>query len=86
MLLFLLALAIGGLVIGALGRLIVGGTNQIGLLGTIMSGLGGSFLGGLVSRDVLGLRYRYSALIGFVLAVLFAALIVYALSGRSTRR
>ncbi|MGH9103331.1 MAG: GlsB/YeaQ/YmgE family stress response membrane protein [Acidimicrobiales bacterium] len=80
MLLFLIGVAIVGLVVGALGRLIVPGPNPMGVLSTILVGLGGSFLGGLVGRLLFGLRFRYS----FVLAVLAAALIVLALQG--TRR
>jgi len=85
-LLFIITLAIGGLIIGALGRLLVPGPNPMGLLSTILVGLAGSFLGGLVARLALGLRYRYSIGVGFVLSVLFAALIVYAFEPRSRRR
>ncbi len=86
MLLFLVSLLIGGLIIGALARLLVPGRNPIGLLRTILVGLAGSFLGGLVGHFLLRLRYRYSLGVGFLLAVLFAALILYAFEGRSRRR
>ncbi len=86
MLAFLIGLAIGGLIIGALGRLLVPGPNPIGLLRTILVGLGGSFLGGLVARLAFGLRYRYSLGIGFVLSVVFAALIIYAFGRRPAPR
>jgi uncharacterized membrane protein YeaQ/YmgE (transglycosylase-associated protein family) len=85
-LLFIITLAIGGLVIGALGRLLVPGPNPMGLLRTILVGLAGSFLGGLVARLALGLRYRYSLGLAFAMSVLFAALIVYAFERRSPRR
>jgi uncharacterized membrane protein YeaQ/YmgE (transglycosylase-associated protein family) len=86
MLFFILSLAIGGLIIGGLARLLVPGPNPMGVLRTIMVGLAGSFVGGLVARFALGLRYRYSLGVGFVLSVLFAALIVYAFDRRTPGR
>lgn len=86
MLLFLISLAVGGLVIGGLGRLVVPGPNPMGVFRTILVGLGGSFLGGLVSRLAFGMRYRYSLGVGLVLSVLFAALLVLAFERRSPRR
>jgi uncharacterized membrane protein YeaQ/YmgE (transglycosylase-associated protein family) len=82
MLLLLIFLAIGGLVVGALGRLLVPGPNPMGIVRTILVGLAGSFLGGLVGRLIFGWRYRYSGGLGLILAVLFTALIVYAIDGR----
>src|SRR5437870_729150 len=67
-------------------RLLFPGPNPMGLLRTILVGLAGSFLGGLVARLAFGLRYRYSLGLGFVLSVLFAALLVYAFEPRSPRR
>jgi uncharacterized membrane protein YeaQ/YmgE (transglycosylase-associated protein family) len=86
MLLLLIWLAIGGLIIGGLGRLLVPGPNPIGLIRTALIGVAGSFLGGLVSRYVIGFHYRYSLLAGFVLAVIFAAIIVAAIDRRRIRR
>jgi uncharacterized membrane protein YeaQ/YmgE (transglycosylase-associated protein family) len=86
MLQLLIWLAIGGLIIGGLGRLLVPGPNPIGLIRTALVGLAGSFLGGLVSRYAIGLHYRYSLLAGFVLAVIFAAIIVAAIDRPSARR
>jgi uncharacterized membrane protein YeaQ/YmgE (transglycosylase-associated protein family) len=85
MLVLLIWLAIGGLIIGGLGRLLVPGPNPIGLIRTALAGLAGSFLGGLVS-DAIGLHYRYALLAGFVLAVIFAAIIVAAIDRRPRRR
>jgi len=82
MLLLLLWLAIGGLIIGGLGRLLVPGPNPIGLFRTALVGLAGSFLGGLVARYAIGLHYRYSLLAGFILSVIFAAIIVAAIDRR----
>jgi uncharacterized membrane protein YeaQ/YmgE (transglycosylase-associated protein family) len=85
MLALLVWLVIGGLIIGGLGRLLVPGPNPIGLIRTALIGVAGSLLGGLVARAI-GLHYRYSLLIGFVLAVIFAAIIVAAIDRRPTRR
>lgn len=85
MLALLIWLAIGGLVIGGLGRLLVPGPNPIGLIRTAVIGVIGSFLGGLVARYAIGLHYRYSLLAGFVLAVIFAAIIVAAVDRRHPR-
>jgi uncharacterized membrane protein YeaQ/YmgE (transglycosylase-associated protein family) len=82
MLELLIWLAIGGLIIGGLGRLLVPGPNPIGLVRTALIGVAGSFIGGLVARYGIGLRYRYSLLAGFVLAVIFAAIIVAAIDRR----
>lgn len=77
MLYLVFSLILGGLIIGGLGRLVIPGPNPIGFFRTIVAGLAGSFLGGLVGRLILGWRYDYSFGLGFVLAVLFAALFVY---------
>jgi uncharacterized membrane protein YeaQ/YmgE (transglycosylase-associated protein family) len=86
MLIWLLWLAIGGLIIGGLGRLLVPGPNPIGLVRTALAGLAGSFVGGLIARYALGLYNRYSLLVGFVLAVIIAAIIVAAIDRRSRQR
>lgn len=86
MLLLLLWLAIGGLIIGGLGRLLVPGPNPIGLFRTAVVGLIGSFLGGLVARYAIGMHYRYSLLAGFILSVVFAAIIVAAIDRRPYSR
>jgi uncharacterized membrane protein YeaQ/YmgE (transglycosylase-associated protein family) len=86
MLAFLIWLAIGGLIIGGLGRLLVPGPNPIGLFRTMLVGLAGSFLGGFIARYAIGLHYRYSLLLGFVLSVIFAAIIVAAIDRRQPRR
>lgn len=82
----LIWLAIGGLIIGGLGRLLVPGPNPIGLIRTALVGVAGSFLGGLVSRYAVGLHYRPSLLLGFILSVIFAAVIVAAIDRRPYRR
>jgi uncharacterized membrane protein YeaQ/YmgE (transglycosylase-associated protein family) len=86
MLLLLLWLAIGGLIIGGLGRLLVPGPNPIGLIRTALVGVAGSVVGGFVSRYAIGVHYRYSLLLGFIVAVIFAAIIVAAIDRRPYRR
>jgi uncharacterized membrane protein YeaQ/YmgE (transglycosylase-associated protein family) len=87
MLELILLLVIGGAIIGALGRLVIPGPNPIGFIRTVLAGWAGAFLGGLVGRLVFGWRYRYAGLLGLAIAVLFAALIIYAMEGgrRSNR-
>ena len=76
MLNLILSLALTGLIVGALGRLAVPGPNPMGILTTILLGIGGAVLGGLASM-ALGIPERF----GFIVAVLVAALLVYAVSG-----
>lgn len=87
-LVFLVILAISGLIIGALARLALPGPDPMGIPATIGLGLGGSFLGGIVARVVLGTAG------GLIFAVLGAILILYLyrrfvqhrpLSGRGAR-
>jgi len=69
--LYLLALALSGLIVGALGRLVIPGPNPMSLPMTMLVGIGGSFLGGAVGY----LIFRSSG--GLVLSVAAAALIVW---------
>lgn len=85
MLTLIVFLILCGLIVGALGRLLVPGPNPIGIVRTILVGIAGSFLGGLVGHLLFGWRYRYSGLLGLVLAVVFTALIVYLIDGRQRR-
>jgi NhaP-type Na+/H+ and K+/H+ antiporter len=45
-----------------------------------------SFLGGLVARYAIGLHYRSSLLLGFILAVILAAVVVAAIDRRPSAR
>jgi uncharacterized membrane protein YeaQ/YmgE (transglycosylase-associated protein family) len=85
MVLLLIWLVVGGLVVGALGRLLAPGPHPIGLIRTVLIGMAGSFLGGAVTWYVLGLYGGYSLLVWFVLAVIFAAIIVAAIDRRPRR-
>jgi uncharacterized membrane protein YeaQ/YmgE (transglycosylase-associated protein family) len=71
---FLLGLFILGIVVGALARLLVPGTAGMGIIRTALAGIGGSFLAGLISWYFIS---DEEPLVGFILAVLCAALIVW---------
>jgi len=78
--LYLILLALIGLVVGALARLFLPGPDPMGVGRTVLVGLGGSFLAGLFSWYVLK---RHGA--GILLSVLFAMLILWFMR-RSGRR
>ena len=81
----IIGLVIWGVIFGALGRLAVPGPNPMGIGTTILAGIGGAVLGLLVGA-VLGLDPATNRLLYFILQVLGAALIVFALSKRGVRR
>ena len=70
---YLLVLALSGLVVGAFGRLALPGKDPMSIPATIAVGLAGSFLAGLVAWAIFGDRNGA----GVLLSVVFAALIVY---------
>jgi len=80
LLVFLILLAVAGLVVGALARLLLPGPDPMGVGMTILVGLLGSFSAGLFSWYVL---HRHGA--GLILSVLFSMLIVYALRRSGSR-
>lgn len=86
MLLLVIGILVSGLIIGALGRLVVPGPQRMGIFSTMLVGIAGSLLGGLAGHLVFGLRYRYSFLLGLVLAVGCTALIIVAIQGSNRRR
>jgi len=69
---FVLLLALFGLIVGALARLAVPGPDPMPIWATIALGIGGSFLAGFAAR-LLGLGGA-----GLILAVIGAALILIA--------
>jgi len=71
-LVYLIALVISGLVVGALGRLALPGKDPLSIPMTIAIGLAGSFLAGLVSWAIFGRDVA-----GIAISVLFATGIVY---------
>jgi uncharacterized membrane protein YeaQ/YmgE (transglycosylase-associated protein family) len=68
---FILALALGGLIVGALARLALPGPDPMSILATIGLGIAGSFVGGIVSWLFLGHAG------GLVISVLAATLLLY---------
>ncbi len=69
---YLILLAVSGLLVGALARLALPGPDPMSLLQTMAIGIAGSFAAGLVSLLVFG---RNGA--GILFSVLFATVIVY---------
>jgi uncharacterized membrane protein YeaQ/YmgE (transglycosylase-associated protein family) len=70
---YLLVLALTGLVVGALGRLAIPGKDPMSVWMTILIGITGSFIAGLVWWAISGDRNGG----GIILSVVFSALIVY---------
>ena len=73
-LVYLITLAVIGLVIGAFARLALPGKDPMSLLQTMLVGIGGSFIGGVVMYAITGGRY-FGA--GWLVSLVFATLIVY---------
>ena len=74
MILYLILAALSGLIIGALARFALPGRDPMTVPQTIMVGIGGTLLAAVVSYYVLD-NHRGP---GFLLSLLFAVLIVYA--------
>ncbi len=70
---YLLVLALSGLVIGALGRLALPGPDPMTVLQTILLGIAASFIAGLIWWAISGNRNGG----GILLSVVVAAVIVY---------
>ena len=67
---------VAGLIIGALARLIKPGKQNLGILATLGLGLVGSLVGGLIAQ-LFGTGGIFELnIIGFVLAVIAAALLI----------
>lgn len=79
-LVFLLVLALFGLIVGAIGRLLVPGPTPLGLLGTMGAGVAGAFLGGIVGRLLFGPRLTQGWI--WILSILGATLVVALVSRR----
>jgi uncharacterized membrane protein YeaQ/YmgE (transglycosylase-associated protein family) len=69
---YLIVLALSGLVVGALGRLAIPGPDPMSIGMTILVGIAGSFVGGIVWWLLFGHNGG-----GILISVIFAALIVY---------
>jgi uncharacterized membrane protein YeaQ/YmgE (transglycosylase-associated protein family) len=68
---FILALALGGLIVGSLARLALPGPDPMSIFATIGLGIAGSFVGGIVSWLFLGHAG------GLIISVLAATLLLY---------
>jgi uncharacterized membrane protein YeaQ/YmgE (transglycosylase-associated protein family) len=71
---YLIALAIGGLIVGAFARLALPGKDPMTILQTMLVGIGGSFAAGLIVRVLAGPHYAA----GFLASLACATVIVYA--------
>lgn len=73
MLVFLLWLALAGLIVGALGRLVLPGPDPMTIGMTILIGIGGSLIAGFIANAIWGRRYGP----GLLLSVACAAILVW---------
>jgi len=73
-LLYLISLAIWGLIIGAFARLALPGRDPMSLFQTMLVGIGGSFIGGVILFLITGGRY-YGA--GWFVSLVCAVGILY---------
>jgi uncharacterized membrane protein YeaQ/YmgE (transglycosylase-associated protein family) len=78
LLVYLILLALSGLIVGGLGRLALPGPDPMSIAMTILVGLAGSFIGGLFMLLVTGGRNAG----GIVVSVAGATLIVYLMRRR----
>ena len=78
LLVYLILLAMSGLIVGALGRLALPGPDPMSIGMTILIGLAGSFIGGLFVLLVTGGRNAG----GIIVSVAGATLIVYLMRRR----
>jgi uncharacterized membrane protein YeaQ/YmgE (transglycosylase-associated protein family) len=84
MLLYLIGLALFGLVVGAIARFLLPGRDPMGCLGTILVGIAGSFVGGLLGsllwyRD---LRPHPAGFLGSLVGAILVLLILRAVRPR----
>jgi uncharacterized membrane protein YeaQ/YmgE (transglycosylase-associated protein family) len=77
-LVFLVVLALSGLIVGALARLALPGPDPMSIGMTMLIGIAGSFIGGLVTLAITGGRNAG----GIVVSVAGATLIVYLIRRR----
>jgi uncharacterized membrane protein YeaQ/YmgE (transglycosylase-associated protein family) len=73
-LVYLIFLALWGLLVGAFARLALPGKDPMSLLATMAVGIAGSYIGGVATYLITGGDY-YGA--GFLVSLVFATLIVY---------
>ena len=85
LILYLIALALIGLFVGAFGRLALPGPDPMGLGMTILVGIAGSLAAGVFSRLVFGGRAGGGIVMAIVFATLFVYLIRRSRGGTATR-
>jgi uncharacterized membrane protein YeaQ/YmgE (transglycosylase-associated protein family) len=78
-LLYLITLAIFGLIVGAFARLALPGKDPLSLFQTMLVGIGGSFVGGVLTYVITGGRY-YGA--GWLVSLVCATGIMYVIRRR----
>jgi uncharacterized membrane protein YeaQ/YmgE (transglycosylase-associated protein family) len=78
---FVIVLAFIGLIVGAVARVLVPGPTSMGVLATIGAGIAGAFIGGFIGRLLFGANLTNGW--SFVLSVLAAIGVVWAVSGRT---
>ncbi len=79
LILFIIYYAIVGIIVGALGRLAIPGPNPMSVGMTVLVGIGGAVVGGIIA-------YALGAPgLGFILAIVAAAGIVYLMQRRGVR-
>jgi uncharacterized membrane protein YeaQ/YmgE (transglycosylase-associated protein family) len=77
---FIIWLCVIGLIVGAIARLLVPGRQPLGLIGTALAGIAGSFVAGVIFWALSEKPGKHPTL-GFILAVICAAVVVYFVSG-----
>jgi uncharacterized membrane protein YeaQ/YmgE (transglycosylase-associated protein family) len=70
---YLIALAVGGLIIGAFARLALPGKDPMSIPQTMLVGIAGSFAAGLLVRVIFGPHYTA----GFLASLACSTVIVY---------
>jgi uncharacterized membrane protein YeaQ/YmgE (transglycosylase-associated protein family) len=85
-LVFLVVLAVFGLIVGAIARLLVPGPTPMGLLGTMAAGIAGALLGGFVGKLLFGAGYTPGWIMSILGAVAIVALVSYGHRRTYTRR
>jgi uncharacterized membrane protein YeaQ/YmgE (transglycosylase-associated protein family) len=74
LLLYLIFLAIFGLIVGAFARLALPGPDPMSIPATIAVGIAGSFISGIIFRLISGGRYAGG---GFLASLVISTIIVY---------
>ena len=84
MLLYLIGLALFGLVVGALARLFLPGRDPLGCLGTIAVGIAGSYVGGLLGTLLWdrNLRPHPAGFLGSLVGAILVLLVLRAVRPR----